>query len=133
TGMLSSIYRVNKGKIKINLDLEEQFLLIDYAIPCGLIINEIISNTFKYAFPGDMQGNLDIRMLRDQNRRILLQFKDDGVGLPAGFDHNNTSTLGMQLLTSLVGHQLNGELNIKSENGVCIEIRFNDDQYKERV
>lgn len=133
TGMLSSIYNVNNGKIKMDLDLEDQFLLIDYAIPCGLIINEIISNTFKYAFPGSRQGSLKIRMSRDQNRRILLQFKDDGVGLPDDFDINNTNTLGMQLLTSLVNHQLNGELKIKNENGVSINISFNDDQYKERV
>jgi PAS domain S-box-containing protein len=131
--LLKNLYSINDEKIKITLDLEEQYILIDYAVPCGLIINEIVSNTFKYAFPGDMTGNLIIGLSRDDNGIITLTFKDDGIGLPEEFNENSGTTLGMQLINSLVSHQLDGTIEITRGQGVEIKISFIDNQYGIRI
>ena len=80
--LLVNSYNIDKTRIEIDFSLSDEKILIDYAIPCGLIINEIISNAFKYAFPNDSKGRIGIIMNRDEKNRIQLIIKDNGTGFP---------------------------------------------------
>lgn len=131
--LLFKLFTVKPDKIKIDFDLTELKILIDYAVPIGLVINEIVSNVFKYAFPGDIKGKFSIKMFRDEKNSIEMIFEDNGVGLPVDLDHKNPGTLGLQLIHSLVEDQLGGSIEIVNSNGVKISILFADDLYEKRV
>ncbi|MHA1395680.1 MAG: sensor histidine kinase, partial [Promethearchaeota archaeon] len=109
--------------IKINLDLEEIHLDLNKAIPFGMLLNEIITNALKHAFPGKNKGELSIRLYRDGNKRIRLYVADNGNGIPEDVDLNNPETMGLQLINDLT-HQLDGEIKIKSDNGTRINLIF---------
>jgi len=124
-------YSYGTNRIKLDINADKLFLNIDTAIPCGLIINEIVTNSLKYAFP-EQQGlayksfidNKESRIyieLHQNNGRILLTIGDNGVGLPDGIDFENTETLGLRLVKSLVD-QLDGTIKIYSNGGVEFKI-----------
>ncbi|CAJ35461.1 PAS domain S-box protein [Methanocella arvoryzae] len=130
-GLISSAYctyGVNEGLIRVEIDAGNVRLGIDTAIPCGLIINEISTNAFKYAFPRDRQGTLTIKVSSEESGQTELIISDDGVGLPEGFDIDNVTTLGLQLVVSLV-HQLEGEIELKNEGGVTYRITFREKRH----
>ncbi|WP_424358626.1 GAF domain-containing protein [Methanocella sp. MCL-LM] len=120
TSYLKSSYQPPAAEVQI--DVQNIMLDIDRAIPCGLIVNELVSNAFKYAFPDGRQGILEISMRKEENG-ILLVVSDDGPGLPPGIDTTNTPTMGLQLVNALVG-QLDGELVLYRARGSRFEIRF---------
>lgn len=120
TAYLKASYRPRS--VDVQIDVRDILLGIDRAIPCGLIINELVSNAFKYAFLEDRPGTLRISM-RKEGEAILLTVEDDGPGIPFGFDVRNTPTLGLQLVNALVG-QLDGELAMFGTKGTKFEIRF---------
>jgi two-component sensor histidine kinase len=95
---------------------------MDTAMPCGLLINEIVSNSYKHAFPGENTGVITIDFHRNDGL-ILLKIKDNGVGLPANIDVTATETLGMQLIQALTG-QLDGNLDVERDNGTCFSVVF---------
>lgn len=95
------------GKVALEKDLEQVMLDLDQAIPCGLILNELISNALKHAFPHGGQGRIDIG-LRLKGRQVAITVADDGVGLPEGFDDQHSTGLGLQLVHMLIG-QLDGQ------------------------
>jgi two-component sensor histidine kinase len=99
----------------INLDM-------DTAMPCGLLVNEIVSNAYKYAFPGQEKGQIRIE-LRRTNGKMLLGVYDNGIGLPDNFDFEKSESLGMQLIQALTS-QLDGELKVSYENGTSFEVLF---------
>lgn len=101
-----------------NVDLD-----ISKAIPVGLILNEAITNSIKYAFPNNGQGNISVLMHKDEDRNIVLIVTDNGVGLPVDFDNNDGGSLGMSLIKGLTA-QLNGKIDIISRDGVKIIITF---------
>lgn len=119
---LISTYRLNEQLVTLNFDSENILLSIDQAVPCGLLINEVISNALKYAFPNNKKGTIFIS-LKAINKTIILKVKDDGVGLPKGFNIEKSDTLGLQLVQTLA-EQLEGKLEMKSENGTEILITF---------
>ena len=131
--LLKALYNIDEKKIKILLDLEDQPILIDYAVPCGLIINEIISNTFKYAFPEEKTGSMMVKLFRRMNGALVLVIKDTGVGFPEDLNIDSGKTLGMKLINTLVEHQLDGTVNFRNENGALVEITFFDNQYEIRI
>ncbi len=110
------------SNIKLDLDLSEINLNLDLAIPCGLIVNELITNALKYAFNKDQKGEVLIKLCRE-NQKVFLTIKDDGKGFPSNLDYRNTSSLGMQLVVSLVG-QLDGNIVMDIENGTTFRITF---------
>ena len=120
TSYLQSSYQPQSAEVRI--DIQNIRLDIDRAIPCGLIVNELVSNAFKYAFRNGRRGILEISMRKDEDG-LLLVVSDDGPGLPPGVDVRNTPTLGLQLVHALVG-QLDGELALYRERGTRFEIRF---------
>ncbi|MCD6176280.1 MAG: sensor histidine kinase, partial [Candidatus Cloacimonetes bacterium] len=131
--LLRQSYGTQSKKININLDLNDVFILIDSAIPLGLILNELISNALKHAFPEGREGELSISLNQDKDKVINIHLSDDGVGIPPGMDLRKTNSMGLYTMFSLIDYQLNGEVVYKTENGLKWHIKFKDDQYKRRV
>lgn len=122
--------------VSLNLDLEENlFLDMDTAIPLGIIINELVSNSLKYAFPDRDKGEIRIKLYREEKGKgksnvykgagagFVLIVSDNGIGIPENLDIENLDSLGLQLVTSLAD-QLDGELELKRDNGTEFIVRF---------
>jgi two-component sensor histidine kinase len=133
TQLLMKSYSSVDKNIELKLDLESINVLIDTAVPCGLTINELLSNSFKYAFPEDREGAIYIGLHRYQTGNIELIVSDNGIGLPDGTSLITGNTIGSQLIYSIVEGQLNGELNMETKNGISCTIKFNDEIIKERI
>ncbi|MEO6303396.1 MAG: PAS domain S-box protein [Bacteroidia bacterium] len=117
-------YVLSSEKVELILNLEKINLNLDVSIPAGLIINELITNAIKHAFPGTKKGTICLN-LKSENNNIYLEVKDNGLGIPPGIDYNNTNTLGLQLVNTLID-QLDGEIKFKSEidKGTEVLIKF---------
>jgi len=115
-------YVINAQKIQIKLDVEDIMVDINTAIPLGLIINEIITNALKHAFPNDMPGTILISFHRVGDK-LKLEVSDDGIGFPKDLDYKNTSSMGLQLVNSL-SNQIDAELNVVMEKGTSFQITF---------
>jgi len=114
-----------EGGINLDFDLEEIYLNLDTSIPCGLIINEVVSNSLKYAFQGREKGLIRVELGKLSDGKLKLIVSDDGIGLPADFDIENAESLGLQLVTTLVT-QISGELEIDVSNGTKFNIVFKE-------
>jgi PAS domain S-box-containing protein len=121
TSYLCRSYVTGPG-IELDVEIDGISLDIDKAIPCGLIINELVSNSLKYAFP-DRPGQICIRLTGCGNGYTLV-VEDNGTGLPSGLDFRNTPSLGLQLVNTLVG-QLEGTIELTRDNGTTFTITFN--------
>ena len=124
-------YNAKKTNIKPIFEVENLSLNIDTAVPCGLIISELVSNSLKYAFPNRMSGEILVSLKCIDNKYQLI-IKDNGVGMPAEIDLNNLDTLGLLLVSNLT-EQLDGEITINRENGTEFIIRFKEIKYKKRI
>jgi len=110
-------------KIQFTLETEAIKLDVAQAVPLGLILNEAISNVIKYAFPYDKKGKVHISFLFIGEEICELKIADTGIGLPVGFDPENTESLGMSLMTGLT-EQLNGEINMWNDDGLVLDVIF---------
>ena len=121
---LKESYGVDPDRVRIGIEVQppDLSLDIDTGIPCGLIISELVTNALKYAFRGRAGGTIRIRIARD-GEQYILSVSDDGIGLPADFDPANARTLGLTLVSGLVG-QLDGTLDIGKGPGTTVNIRF---------
>ena len=131
--LLRRSYGVQAKNVNIKLDLEDVFILIDSAIPLGLILNELISNVFKHAFPEKRKGELSVSLNQDKDKVINIRLTDDGVGIPPGMDLRKTNSMGLQTMFSLIDYQLNGEVSYETKNGLKWHIKLKDNQHKRRV
>ncbi len=122
-------YAVSARVINLHLDVEEVRLSIDTAIPCGLIINELVSNSLKYAFPGNQSGEIRISLRADQPDHYHLTVADNGTSFPAGLDFRRTKSLGLQLVCNLT-KQLQGTIDLTFEPGATFKITFSDQKLK---
>jgi PAS domain S-box-containing protein len=123
TTHLFDSYNVSSNQIKLIIQVDNASLDIETAIPCGLIINELVSNALKYSFPEQLIGKIEVKFYQDAGGELILIVRDNGVGLPAEFDSKKTKTLGLTLVQGLV-KQLRGKLDIKSEQGTEFKITF---------
>ena len=119
--------------ISLVFEVEPVSLLIDTAIPCDLILNELLSNALKYAFPGNQQGTITIHMFRNDADRVVLSCADNGIGVPPEFDVQGQTILGPQTVFASAEHQMQGKVRFSSEQGVTWAIEFPDTLYTERV
>lgn len=117
---LFSSYRHDSKNIKLNLNVEEILLEVDKCIAVGLILNELISNSLKHAFANRAGGELNIDLFRTGNELIIIT-TDNGIGFPEDFDFQNTETLGLQLVFSLID-QHNGTIEYDNKNGTKFKI-----------
>jgi two-component sensor histidine kinase len=109
--------------IRIAFDLEEIFLTVDSAIPCGLILNELLSNARNHAFPNAREGAIRVELKKSPERRIALTVSDDGIGMPADFEAETVQSLGLQLVLHLA-RQLDGHIERGSGPGTRVTITF---------
>lgn len=117
-------YLVNNEHIELKFEVEKIALDLDLSIPCGLIINELVSNALKYAFNEKMKNKGYIKIkLKKINEKIHLIICDNGVGLPQDLDFRNTESLGLQLVTTLV-EQINGTIELEKTKGTSYKITF---------
>lgn len=115
-------YSINSQKIKLILTLDNLFLNLDTSIPCGLIINEIVSNSLKYAFPSNRDGIIFVNLKKDKHK-VTIEAGDNGVGFPETLDIKKTQTLGLQLVDTLI-EQIGGTLTIDNSKGTKFIIEF---------
>jgi two-component sensor histidine kinase len=121
TGLFSS-YGANPQLIITQMDLEKVSVDIDKFISCGLIINELISNSLKYAFPSN-EGEITLSLRRLDGNELEMVVADDGVGFPENLDFRRTESLGLQLVNNLV-KQLDGEIELENTRGTKFTIKF---------
>ena len=119
---LAISFGISSRNVKIESDIRDVVLGVDQAVPCGLILNELVSNAMKYAFSEDEGGIVKIHFRREESG-YFLTVSDNGVGLPEDIDIFDTPTLGFQLVSTLVD-QLDGKMELFRENGTRFEIRF---------
>jgi PAS domain S-box-containing protein len=115
-------YGIPPGKIRIDINADNVVLPISKAIPISLMINEMLSNSLKYAFPDDRTGVIIVDIQKEGDQHTLV-VRDDGIGLPEGFDLDHTETLGLQLVNSLVG-QILGTITLNRTRGTEFRIAF---------
>lgn len=113
-------YTYSSEKVKLDLKIEKVTLSLDSSIPAGLIINELITNAIKHAFPGSRQGTIHFT-LRTENNYVFLELQDDGVGFAPGVDFENSHSLGLQLVNTLID-QIDGKVKFRSEQDKGTEV-----------
>lgn len=123
-------YNILQDQINPLIDVEKIRFNMETAIPCGLIISELVTNSLKHAFPEKRKGEIRVS-LKILNNKYVLVVSDDGVGLPNELDFKKTNTLGLKLVDSLV-NQVDGEIELDKSHGAEFTIIFEDSKYKER-
>lgn len=123
TTHLFDSYNVSSQQIQLNIQVDDASLDIETAIPCGLIINELVSNALKYAFPDHRPGEIQVKFYQESERQLTLIIRDNGIGLPPDFDSKKLNTLGLTLVQGLV-KQLRGNLEINCQQGTEFKITF---------
>jgi PAS domain S-box-containing protein len=121
--LLFRSFGVDRERISLALDSKQVFLSIETAVPCGLIVNELLSNCLKHAFPGQRRGEIVVGILEDGRGALILKVADNGVGLPPDLDIEHAETLGLQLVKTLVD-QLAGRLEVRRQGGTEISVHF---------
>jgi PAS domain S-box-containing protein len=112
-----------KGRVILKLDVDEVALPIDIAVPCGLVINELLTNAIKHAFPDGRRGSVGISLHKNSDT-VELEIFDDGAGIEPGMDIREGGTLGLKLVTSIVENQLGGSIAVDLKNGTRFSLRF---------
>ncbi len=124
-GYLVQSYGGGHGLIRLTTHIDNIFLNVNTAIPCGLIISELVSNALKHAYPDGNQGEIVISFTQNEAGTYTQTVRDYGAGLPENLDFQNTDTLGLRLV-NILAKQLNGSLTYSGKNGACFVLTFND-------
>jgi len=114
----------NPERVRLEIDVEDLKIDINTVVPLGLIVNELVTNSMKYAFPGDASGYVKVEFYR-KNEKIVLRVSDNGIGFPEDLDYKNTSSLGLQLVNSLTS-QIDGEIELNTNQGTTFTIIFEE-------
>jgi two-component sensor histidine kinase/ligand-binding sensor domain-containing protein len=126
---LIKAYLGNSERVRLDLEVDRVDLTLEEAVPCGLILNELVTNALKYAFPGESEGEIRIRCYLEPQaeapgkKQLILVVEDNGVGLPPGFNLEKTTTLGLRLVRNLV-RQLEGTIEVRRDKGTIFIIRI---------
>ncbi len=126
TNTLLRSYTEASETVTLRVDAEPVLLRVGTAIPCGLIVNELVSNCLKHAFPRGSKGEIRVGLSRNQENEYTLLVADNGQGLPEQLDFRKSQSLGLRLITNLAESQLRGRLEIRSCPGVEVRIIFVD-------
>lgn len=127
TNHLTRLYRSEQRGIKLETHIDPIELAIDHAVPIGLIVNELLTNALKYAFPDDRDGRILVELLSHANQQIHLLVADNGIGLPDEISLDQTATLGLRLVRGL-SEQLRAESTLQGPPGCRFELRFDEAQ-----
>jgi two-component sensor histidine kinase len=120
---LAKAYLTDPQSVRIHFDVEPLPLELPKAIPCGLIVNELVTNSLRHAFPDNRPGEILIRFGQMNGHNLRLVVRDNGVGFPKGLDFKKTSTLGLMLVTGLT-EQLGGEIVMRNHHGTEFDVSF---------
>jgi PAS domain S-box-containing protein len=115
----------SRGAVSLHLSIDDVAISVDRAIPCGLILNELITNALKHAFPLGRRGEVHVELKRQSGRRLMLVVRDDGVGLSDRVDIHRANSLGLQLVRTLA-EQLDANLEVTSEAGASFSLSFEE-------
>jgi len=124
TDHLLNTYGVDKKQVRFYTDISDIYLDINKAIPCGLIINELLTNSLKHAFPDGKNGEIRVAIRNHRNQKKELSISDNGKGIPEDMDMNHSGSLGLSLVKILAEEQLQGSLHIDKTKGTCFKIVF---------
>ncbi len=116
-------YEADSGKIDLKMDIDDVSLGVDIAVPCGLIVNELISNCLKHAFPDGKKGEIKVGLQSINKSEVELKVSDNGVGLPDDFDFRESESLGMHLV-NILADQLGGMIELDRTGGTEFKIKF---------
>ncbi len=119
-------YRIDPKQIELKSKIEDVSLGIDMAVPCGLIVNELVSNSLKHGFPPHWKGKgrIGVMLRRKGEDEVELIVRDNGIGMKKEVDHSDDSSLGLRMVHILVVDQLQGSVNVNRKNGTVIKITF---------
>jgi PAS domain S-box-containing protein len=121
-------YVMDTSLIKLNIDVDDLRLDINTSIPLGLIVNELVTNSLKHAFPEGKSGEIDI-IFHKQDKNYLLEVKDNGIGFPEDIDYKNTDSLGLQLVNNLT-EQIEGKIEFNNKSGTSFKIIFEEEKFE---
>lgn len=129
--LLLRSYSVNSNTIQLKISGDAILLSVDTAVPCGLMINELLSNCLKHAFPNNRGGEIQIKIETSEHENVILSVMDNGIGLPSDFNLEQVSSLGLQLVRTLV-KQLNGQIEISNVEGegAQFKVSFHEQEIK---
>lgn len=129
---LSAVYGRGK-KVSIHTDIDDIHIPLTQAVPCAMVVNELISNAFKHAFNKKIGGNIEISLKQNADKRIVMNIRDDGVRLKEDLDIDNTETLGLKLVRNIVERQLQGRLRIhqKKYKEFIVDFRIFEEDFHE--
>jgi two-component sensor histidine kinase/DNA-binding response OmpR family regulator len=130
---LINSYCIDPSMIVVNINIDDILINLDTAMPCCLIINELVTNSLKHAFTETKSGILEISMSSVGEKMYELVVRDNGKGIPEGFDINQSSSLGLKLIRTLAEYQLGGKIEINTKVGTEFKLRFKELQYKKRI
>jgi len=119
---LFQTYSADSSKIKLKFDVQNILLDVNTAVPLGLIVNELITNTIKHAFPDGKYGEINVEF-HEKDKNYELVVKDDGIGFPEGLDYRNTDSMGLQLV-NMLSSQIGGDLTLDNTSGASFSINF---------
>ncbi len=131
--LIRTSYRVSSVGLAVEREAEDLSVSIDAAIPCGLILTELITNALKHAFPADRPGEIRCRLQRLESGELLIRVADNGRGFPSGFNPRTDGKMGLQTIRSLGEEQLRGTVDFISREGLTCEFRFRDDLHRKRI
>ena len=124
---LYNTYVMDKSLITLNIDVDDVKLDINTSIPLGLIVNELVTNSLKHAFPPGKSGEIDIQF-HTQDDKYLLEVKDNGIGFPKDINYQNTDSLGLRLINSLT-EQIDGNIQLNNNSGTSFKIIFKEEKF----
>jgi PAS domain S-box-containing protein len=130
--LLLNSYQVSDMKIERKIDVDELNVVIDIAIPCGLIVNELVSNSLRHAFPHG-RGTITMEIRSEPKGIIRLVYQDDGPGLPDTMDPFALESVGMQTIVNIGKHQLEGEIRFDFSRGFRFTLLFPEQGYRTRI
>jgi two-component sensor histidine kinase len=121
-------YKTSIERVKLEVDAEDIKLGIKQASPLGLIANELVTNSLKYAFPENRSGEIVIRIRAVEQDSIEFVFSDNGIGIPEALDWRNTESLGLRLVILLAEDQLDGTVSLDRRKGTHFTVRFRHEE-----
>jgi len=131
---LFQVHRVDSRVLSFSSQIKDVSFNIETAIPLGLIINELISNALKHAFPEGKKGSIAVELTQDKKtEEYILTVTDDGIGFPEVTDYRNTETFGLQLANMLTAEQLHGTMELDRTKGTSFRIVFKEQKYRKRI
>ena len=131
--LLKESFGTRRRNISFTVHADEMDVLIDIAVPCGLILNELVTNAIKYAFPGQCKGTIEIILEKEDEKNVRFTVRDNGAGMDADLKIEELDSLGIRTIMALGEGQLQGRVEWETEKGVSCTVYFRNDIYKERI